>query len=64
MANFRITKIDNEVWRNFKTLAAWKGETCRDILIDFISKEASTVKDEKAKQTTLDKIIGKVGKRI
>ncbi|HUU53177.1 MAG TPA: hypothetical protein VMW44_00885 [Candidatus Bathyarchaeia archaeon] len=64
MVNFRITRIDDEVWRNFKTIAAWKGKTCRDILIGFITKQAVIVKEEKAKQTTLQEVISTAGEKV
>ena len=52
MRNYRITNIDERIWRDFKTLAASEGKSIREKFLDYILEQALTLRAEKKKQKT------------
>lgn len=61
MTDYRLTDIDDELWRDFKALAALEGQSIRDKLLKYIAAEVEFFRSAKFSKETMDKLRKKGG---
>ena len=63
MATYRLEDIDDELWRDFKALAALEGQSIRDKLLKYITAEVKFFRTAKFSKETLKNLKKRGGQK-